>query len=122
MFPFWRLSETAKAVIWLWQREPENWVAGSHAVIHRQTGIAVWTANEQYGLSLYFNVPDRDRANAHPCNGRNVKLRWIDRRWLYRAVIEGINISNHREIQKQISDWGTDQIENHIGAKAAAFH
>src|SRR5437879_4035098 len=75
-----RLSAAGEAVLWLWQNDDGNWFVGSHAVVHEPTGVAIWTSNSVYGLSIYYDIPVEDRKNAHPCNGRRVKLKWLDRR------------------------------------------
>ena len=105
------LSESVKAVLWLWNNDAANWCVGPHAVVHEPTGIAIWTANRVYGLSIYYDVPVEDRKNAHPLNGINVKPKWLDRKALYLAV-SGITNFTEREIQRQISDWATEKIRN----------
>lgn len=106
-----RTTETTRAVLWLYENDAANWYVGSHAVIHEPTGIAIWTANKAYGMHLYYDVPTEDRKTAHPCNGRKVELKWLDRRALCRAV-SGLTKFTDREIQRQISDWATDKIRN----------
>jgi hypothetical protein len=106
-----RMSEAARAVLWLWNNDAANWCVGHHAVVHEPTGVAIWTANKVYGLEIYYNVPERDRKMAHPCGGRKLKLKWLDRKVLYRAVSGATGFAEH-EIQRQISDWAADHIRN----------
>lgn len=109
LFRPFQLSETAKAVLWLWQNDASNWVVGTHAVVHGPTGIGVWTA---HGLHAVLDIPEHNRANAHTSGGREVRLCWRDRRALYRIITRGIVVGDHERIQRQISDWGADKIAN----------
>lgn len=117
VMPQLRVSETARSILWLWHNDKGNWYVGSHAVIHEPTGIAIWTANDRYGLSIYYDVPVDDRKKGHPCGGRQIKLKWLDRRALHRAV-SGLTNFTASEIQRQVSDWATDKIRNETGRRA----
>lgn len=120
MIGTFRLSETAKAVLWLWHNDSDNWSRGLHAVCHRPTGVGVWTANQAYGLHLNYDVPDYDRRNAHILGGRELRLGWRDRRVLWRIIGRGMSDLGHKRIQRVISDWGADNIANRIGERTAA--
>ena len=117
---WFRLSETTLAVLYMWENDAKNWRCGTHAIVHQKTGIAVWTANEEYGVSLYVEIPDRDRANCHPCGGQQVKLRKRDRRAIYRTIMQGQSIALNREIQRQVADWMTDNIPHHVDGRVTA--
>jgi hypothetical protein len=116
----WRLgiSEKTKAVLWLWVNDQQNWRVGNYAVVHEPTGVAVWTGNKRYGISLYYDIPNRDRLNAHPCSGKKVKLGYWDRRALFAVVVQNKDDFVSETIQKQISDWAAFKIRNNVGENA----
>jgi hypothetical protein len=117
---WFRLSETTIAVLYLWEHDAKNWRIGSHAAVHQQTGVGIWTANKEYGLHLYFEIPDDDRITAHPCSGHQIDVCRRDRRAIYRTVVLGISVSLNRELQRQIADWMTDNIAHHVRGRTSA--
>ena len=86
MFDWLRISETAKSVLWLLRNDRDGFVIGSHSMCHCGARIGIWTGNECYGLSLYYNVPKQD--GSHILSGRQVRLKWRDRKAIYAELNE----------------------------------
>lgn len=43
------MSESAKAILWLWRTDREGWVIGSHAFVHPESGkTSIQDAAEYY--------------------------------------------------------------------------
>lgn len=73
-FPALQPSPVAKEVVRLLISDRDNWERSSHHLTHRGTGVAIWTANEVYGLHLEQE------------DGPRVDLNHRDRRAIYDAA------------------------------------
>lgn len=116
---FWRLSETARAILWLWQTDRANWRICNDRAVHQQTGIGI---NNYCTLTAHYNIPDGLRREAYTYDGQEIWLKWHDRRVLRRVMFKEQSLIGHREIQRQISDWGADHIQNRIKSRAQVAH
>jgi hypothetical protein len=47
-----QISETADAVLWLLECDPDGWQQTTHYLIHPRTKVAIWISNEDYALRL----------------------------------------------------------------------
>lgn len=63
-----------------------NWVVGSHVMVHRGSSLGIWTANEDYGIKLLTEAKINSDNSTNSGTGREVLLSWIDRKALYRAI------------------------------------
>ena len=110
-----RLSNTARAILWLWQTDRANWHVADTRAVHQQTGIGL---NNRCELTAHYNIPNADRSLAYTHDGQEIRLKWYDRHVIRRIVFKQQALRGHREVQRQISDWGADQIENRINSSA----
>lgn len=108
------LSDHTKAVLLLWANDPKNWRIGSHAVVHLPTGIGVWTANQCYGVHIVYDIPEDDRLKAHSCKGREIRVGWLDRRALYRAIIKNQETLGQERLQWQVLYWVFSGVRNSV--------
>lgn len=106
---FFGLSDTASAILWLWEKDRGNWAIGSHAVVHCPTGIGVWTANSAYGLDVWCDVPERSRAEGHVLSGRRVNVGWYDRCVLRNVIIRGQSRAAHEDLQHIVFKFGYEK-------------
>ena|ERR1700721_186582 len=114
-----RLSDTARAILWLWQNDRANWRVANMRVVHQPTGVGL---NSHCELTAHYNIPDDIRGEAYTHDGQEVRLKWYDRRVLRRMVFKQQAAIGHREIQRQISDWGADHIANRVRNRAQVAH
>lgn len=112
-----QLSETVKAVLWLWENDQKNWVMGTHAVVHEPTGVGVWIGNEEYGIKIVYNIPNRDRATGFSCNGRDIKLNAFERATMHAVIVRGASGAINAEVRRQISNWTNDKTRHDVTLK-----
>ena len=96
-----RLSETARSLLWLLENDPDGWVFNSYDAVHRGSRVGVWLANSVYGLDARHSIP-----HGHFLDGRQVKLKWLDRKILFKAFVGGGRSPRKGEpIPFAISEW-----------------
>jgi len=103
MIRIFRLSETARAILWLWENDRQGWVAGGHSWAHPETGVGIWTSNGAPFVHVRFYVPREDARTGHILSGAELKMKWADRKALWKAFGDvGAAI-----VPRIISDWAT---------------
>ena len=116
---FWKLTDTAKAILWLWENDRKNWRRAQDRIVHQQTGVGV---SNYLSVRAYYDIPDDLRSQAYTHDGQEVNLTWMDRRTIKKIMFKGQFISGHKELQRTVSDWGADRIANRVGRGSHRVH
>lgn len=106
-------SPLAQKVVELWQNSlAQEWTQNSFAICHIPTGVGVWIGNEIYGLSVYMDVPSRDRAIGHILGGKKIRLGYIDRHYIHENLVVPSKEAPHHKVISQIDNWITGAQRN----------
>jgi hypothetical protein len=106
-----RLSETARSLLWLLETDPSGWTRTNYAVTHRNACVGVWIGNEAYGLNAVCKLSPNDAYHGFVCAGQKIKLKWLDRRVLWRAFGEGRAAKHGGPVPFAISEWAMTRDE-----------
>lgn len=98
------ISETTRSFAWLLENDAAGWVIGSHAVAHRGAQVGLWTANGLFFYEIFYDVPERDCDTGHVLTGKSVKLNFIDKIFVSRALRRSGRNGGTR-VQQKISDF-----------------
>lgn len=87
-------------LIWLHRKDPDGWVQGSHATVHLESGVGVWTANKAYGLHVEIGCDPDSAKRGHMSGTKVSKLKWWDKQCLKREFCTSSKGLVVREILK----------------------